>query len=315
MKILNIQIGLQYIINELILKNNLIIARIKGGLGNQLFIYAAARSLAHRAGFELVLDHQTGFSRDYTYKRIYELNYFNISSRLATSNEMLYPFERVRRAIYKFISKFQNFENKIYLEENYVNYNLNNYLPTRTLILDGLWQNQYYFINISTLLKNDLTFNLSLPNQLNGLVHSIQTTNSVAIHVRWFDDSEKVESENNLNIKYYNSALKRINENIINPHYYVFSDNINATKKFIKFNDSIVTYASIETFNLHSVYDMYLMSLCKNFIISNSTFSWWSAWLCKEMNPIYLIPHNQIELNGAFKWNPIDDTWKKCIIL
>jgi len=292
-----------------------IIARIKGGLGNQLFIYAAARSLAHRTGFELALDYETGFSRDYKYKRKFELNYFTIPCRLATPNEMLYPFERFRRAIYKFISKFQKLENKIYLEETHSNFNINIFSPTRSLILDGLWQNQYYFNNISTLLKNDLSFNLNLPNQLNSLFYSIQTSNSVAIHVRWFDDSEKAESENNLNIKYYNSAIKKINENIINPHYYVFSDNINSTKKFIKFNDSMVTYASIETYNLHSIYDMFLMSLCKNFIISNSTFSWWSAWLCKEINPVYLIPHNQIDMNGAYKWNPIDDTWEKCITL
>ena len=294
------------------MKNKKIIVRIKGGLGTQLFCYAAARNLAYRTGYDLVLDYESGFSRDYTYKRKYELNYFDIPSRLATKNEMLYPFERARRAICKLTSKFQKLPYKIYIEECHKNFNLNNYNPTRTIILDGLWQNQYYFKNITNLLINDLTFKLNLPNQLNDLVFNIQTTNSVAIHVRWFDSCEKVNSENNLNIKYYNSAINIINDKLSNPHYYVFSDNIDATKKFLNFSDSMVTYSSIETYNLHSIYDMYLMSLCKNFIISNSTFSWWAAWLCKENNPTYLIPHNQIDLIGAHKWNPIDDSWKLC---
>ena len=168
-----------------------IIARIKGGLGNQLFCYAAARSLAYRTGFELVLDYKTGFKRDYTYKRKYELNYFQVPSRLANHKEMLYPFERFRRAIYKYISKSQNLNEKLYMEENILNFNLNDFNPQKTIILDGLWQNQKYFQSIITLLKNDLIFNLEIPNELNKLIENIQNTNSVAIHVRWFDTNEE----------------------------------------------------------------------------------------------------------------------------
>ena len=290
-----------------------IIARIKGGLGNQLFCYAAARSLANRIGFELVLDYKSGFKRDYTYKRNYELTYFQIPSRLAAYKEMLYPFERFRRAIYKYISKFQNLNKKLYIEENILNLNLNDFNPQKTIILDGLWQNQNYFRTITPLLKNDLIFNLEIPNELNNLIENIQNTNSVAIHVRWFETNEEAASNNNLNIKYYNIAINKICKTIDNPHFFVFSDNIVSSKKFLIFNDKFVTYASKVTHNLHSIYDMYLMTLCKNYIISNSTFSWWAAWLSKEINPIYLIPHNQIELIGADKWNPIDDSWEKCI--
>ena len=297
----------------MILKNNLIIARIKGGLGNQLFCYAAAKALSLRTGLELVLDYETGFKRDFTYKRNYELKYFHLPCRLASQSEMLNPFERYRRAFYKFISRFQKMHKKIYIEEGYKNFNLINYFPNKTVILDGLWQNQKYFYNISSVLKNDLIFDLNIPNQIKELIDKIKNSNSVAIHVRWFDTNESFEN-NNLNIMYYNSAIKNIKSTIINPHFFIFSDNINATKTFLQFNESIVTYASCDTNNLHSIYDMYLMSLCKNFIVSNSTFSWWSAWLCKEINPTYMIPHNQIELVGANIWDPIKDTWRKCTL-
>ena len=77
-----------------------IVSRISDGLGNQMFMYAAARRLALKNDAELVLDTCNGFSRD-SYNRSYQLDQFNIAGRPATAREAMRPFNRLRRKILK----------------------------------------------------------------------------------------------------------------------------------------------------------------------------------------------------------------------
>lgn len=93
-----------------------VITRIKGGLGNQLFCYAAARRLALVNNADLVIDNKTGFTRDYLYGRRYMLDRFNILARKATPSERMEPFERYRRGLAKWVSRRQNFEERSYVE-------------------------------------------------------------------------------------------------------------------------------------------------------------------------------------------------------
>lgn len=81
-----------------------LIARIKGGLGNQLFCYAEARRLALVNNAELVIDDVTGFVRDRQYRRQYALARFHIPARKATPAERMEPFERYRRGLAKFVA-------------------------------------------------------------------------------------------------------------------------------------------------------------------------------------------------------------------
>ena len=84
-----------------------VIVRIKGGLGNQLYCYAAAKRLAIKNNAELIIDDVSGFKRDYLYQRRYMLDRFKIPHRKATSIERLNPFERVRRGLRKKIQFVQ----------------------------------------------------------------------------------------------------------------------------------------------------------------------------------------------------------------
>ena len=94
-----------------------IITRIKGGLGNQLFCYAAARRLALVNNAELVIDDVTGFVRDYQYRRRYMLDHFCITARKAMPSERLEPFERYRRSVVKWLSRRKPFAERRYLEQ------------------------------------------------------------------------------------------------------------------------------------------------------------------------------------------------------
>ena len=92
-----------------------VIVRVKGGLGNQLFCYAAARRLALVNDAELVVDDVTGFCRDKIYGCKYALDKFNIKARKATPAERMEPFERGRRAMAKYFSKARPFNKRRYV--------------------------------------------------------------------------------------------------------------------------------------------------------------------------------------------------------
>ena len=98
-------------------KKSKIILRVFGGLGNQLFSYAAARRLAEVNNSELVINNVSGFSLDKKYKRRYQLNNFSITCRKANYLERLEPFSKTRRYFYAKWNKFLPFEKRFFLTE------------------------------------------------------------------------------------------------------------------------------------------------------------------------------------------------------
>lgn len=135
-----------------------IVTRIMGGIGNQLFCYAAARRLALVNHAELVIDDVTGFSRDRVYRRRYMLDHFNISARKATNYERMEPFERYRRGLAKYISKKLPFFEREYIEQERIEFDPR-FLEYRTynnIYIDGLWQSENYFKDVEDIIRDDL---------------------------------------------------------------------------------------------------------------------------------------------------------------
>lgn len=266
-----------------------IIPRLFGGLGNQLFIYACARRLALKTKSELVIDHISGFKYDKVYKRKFQLHQFNISGRFATKYERFYPFSRIRRFIIKFINRKKSFYNKSYIIQEGINFEnrLLNFDPKGTLYLEGYWQSENYFKDIEEIIRHDLNFikpNDDLNLEFCDLIEN--TDISIAVHYRFFDSIDNV---NNLNEEYYNNAFTFFSKQFPNATYFIFSDkklkNINAL-----IDDSKIIYVNHNKSDDVAHNDLFLMSLCKNFIISNSTFSWWGAWLSKNIDKIIVAP-------------------------
>lgn len=257
-----------------------LIARIKGGLGNQLFCYAAARRLALQNNSDLVIDDTTGFSRDSNYGRKYALDHFNITARKATSNEKLEPFERVRRGILKYQERCKPFEERIYIEQEFSDFDARVlHLKFKgTAYMDGLWQSELYFADIEDRLRRDLTFIQPVDAQNLELSKIIKESNSVAVHVRWFNQAQE-NSEINAGFNYYNNAINLAAEKLDNPLYIVFSDNLESAKQKINFPKGRVVFISHNSGDEKAFADLWLMSQCKHVIMANSTFSWWGAWL------------------------------------
>jgi hypothetical protein len=271
----------------------MIICRLKGGLGNQLFCYAAARRVARYNNTELVLDTVSGFERDHLYQRSYALQNFSITSRLATSQERLEPFERYRRGFAKLRARRRPFCQRRYLEQEGLNFDgrLLKLKINHDLYLDGLWQSENYFKDIEDELRRDLTIlspTVSENLKIAWLISQCQTP--VALHVRWFDSPEAGAEKNNVYVEYYKNALAYIQAKVVNPHFFLFSDNPVAAARSLSLNADIYTVVAHNQMDSDAYADLWLMSQCKHFITANSTFSWWGAWLGEKKNTIVVVP-------------------------
>ena len=262
-----------------------IIVRLKGGLGNQLFLLASAYRYAIKNNCELIIDERTGFKFDHLYKRSYQLYFFNASFNFAKKEELLEPFGRYRRY---FAKKF-----RIFLSNNFYYYTqigtdldqffLNNKINTKILYYDGFGQSEKYFYDI----KDQLINKLSVPSSKKIPLKFIKKLNNncVSVHFRFFDIKDPL-SELNLKDDYYRIATRLISKKIKKPIFYIFSDNAELAKIRAKKIFSSYQYLIVNDLNIPDInnYEFQLMSSFTNHIIANSTFSWWAAWISEHVN-------------------------------
>lgn len=290
-----------------------VFVRLRGGIGNQLFQYAIARRLALFNDAELIIDNISGFVKDIKYRRIYELQIFNLPFK--TIKDSTYFFYNYKRKIIKLLNRFLNLKNNVYLEENYMSFDkkIKNIKFNKNIYLDGYFQCYEYFIEIENTIKSDLRLDFNDAFENKKLLEDILNFESVAIHFRFFSDPDNIENSDNIAFQYYEKAILYSITNIKNPHFFIFSDNISQIKKNKFFSDlKNITYVNSDL-KLGDMCDLWLMSLCKHNIIANSTFSWWAAWLNNNKSKIIICP--DFKLNGTTtSWGfegLIPDKWIK----
>ena len=279
-----------------------VIVRIKGGLGNQLFCYAAARRLALINDAELVIDDVTGFTRDHLYRREYLLDRFGIKARRATAAEKLEPCERYRRGVLKWSSRRKPFAQRRYLEQELRDFDprLLELRVADTVYLDGYWQSEGYFKDVESTIRQDLRLKAPDDDANRNMAQSIEACQAVAVHVRWFDDPASPTGSHNLARSYYASAVREMQSRVANPHFFLFSDNPEAARAVLDLPEASLTRVGHNSGPEGACRDLWLMSRCKNFITANSTFSWWGAWLMGHQQKVVIAP--SVSLDGVMAW-------------
>jgi len=270
-----------------------VIARIMGGLGNQMFCYAAARRMALANDAELVLDDETAFSRDHQYQRKYSLTAFTIAGRQATSAEKFKPFEQIRRKVAREISHRRPFEKRAYIDQ-FEGEGFDPRLLDRrvrdTLWLDGYWQGEGYFVDIADTIRADFKMAPITTQQDHDVASQMAATNSVAVHLRWFDNPGS-KSRLNVSPDYYRSAFKVAVRRLESPHFFVFSDNPKAARIAFDASSKKTTFVTHNsTAHDGALADFRLMRYARHFIIANSSFSWWAAWLGEATDKLVIAP-------------------------
>lgn len=279
-----------------------IIPRIFGGIGNQLFCYAAARRLALVNNADLVIDDVSGFLYDVTYKRRYQLGHFNIPCRKATSFERLEPLSRARRYLKRAINLQRPFEQRQYIKQEGIDFDarLLQVKPRGTVYLEGYWQSEGYFKDVEQAIRGDLCIIPPTDSLNQGMAEEIKNSCAVALHVRWFDAPSKGVTAHNIAIDYYRRAFELIEQKVISPHYFLFSDDPDAAQSKLALTGKRVTVVAHNKGDDKAYADLWLMSQCRHFITANSSFSWWGAWLGISDQKIIVTP--KLTIRGQASW-------------
>lgn len=274
----------------------MIIVKIMGGLGNQMFQYAIAKSIAVRNKDNFKLD--ISFYSKQTLRK-YELNLLDIDEVLVNKKSF---FSKVT-------SKFRFLTKIYYMERKIAEYD-SNVFNKKNVILDGYWQNEKYFKDIRGKILQDFTPVSSLSNKANYYLNSIKNSNSVSVHVRRADYIENINTNANhgvCGLSYYKKAFKYLNNKTDNVTFFIFSDDISWCKKVFRFLERKVFVEDTKS----TIDDLELMKNCKHNIIANSTFSWWGAWLNQNEEKIVIAPKKWFVKKEWKNKNPACENWIK----
>ena len=266
----------------------MIIAKLKGGLGNQMFQYALGRVLSIKNNATLAFD-VSFYNASPNPKREYDLPVFNIVGEILddraipllyreSKNKLLNNFFKLIR---KLFLKHRGSERSFSFDEKALSLGPNAYL-------DGYWQSPKYFTDFENVIRKDFTLKNPPASNIQNLANEILSLNAICIHVRRGDyvGNKYHEVVNN---DYYKTGLEKIYGMTAIEKIYIFSDDIGWCKENLSFGMSAM-FVGDEYAGIKGEGHMYLMSCCKNFIIANSSFSWWAAWLSNYEKKIVICP-------------------------
>lgn len=251
-----------------------VIAIVKGGLGNQLFIYAAARALALRTGRTLHLDTTRGYTKD-DYGRSYRLNQLPVQAEPMPEAWRIAPtLKHPRHKIIRTLNKLLPRNQRSYFGEQRHSppTQLTALQPHRARItLLGYWQNEAYFADHAAAIRAELTPPAPNDPANRTLGEKFAACDSVFLHFR------RVRYWNLLGRDYYQSAIDATLAKLATPHFVLFGDDLNWPQQNLDFRGA--STQSVAHNSGDEVADLWLMSRCRHAVVANSSFSWWGAWL------------------------------------
>lgn len=256
---------------------------LSDGWGNILFQYAVGRHLAIKNNTTVRFNIENYAGRHHLFDRqiIRQLRLFNIKPINYTAN---IPY-RILRHLGVAGSSYQR---RVYYEREH------GFSPEvlelkDDICLKGYFQSDKYFKDIEHIIRRDLSFRKDFLDP-EGRIYKkqITNTNSVSLHVRR-GDYLKLPLFNVCSPKYYDNAAAYMREKLVSPRFFVFSDDIKWCSENLSIPDC--RFVDIKAAKTNALIDFQLMRLCKHHIISNSTFSWWAAWLNDHNEKIVVTPN------------------------
>lgn len=263
----------------------MIITKLSGGLGNQMFQYAAGKSLASRHNTDFFLDTMEYDKWTIRKKaRAFELSLFGLKNRIKPDFFLFNQFNSNYTIAHstKYVQPHVHFDSHFYE------------LPDHTHLI-GVWQSEQYFKDIRSALINDFSFarHLNPDRYYQNMLDKIGATRAVSIHVRrgdYVSNPEFNKVHGVTSTSYYQKSIECIQEKERNVHFFIFSDDM----EWVKSNLDIPAPFEFVRGKMgqSAIFDMWMMSQCRHNIIANSSFSWWGAWLNTHADKVVICPRN-----------------------
>ncbi|MDX2189320.1 MAG: alpha-1,2-fucosyltransferase [Bacteroidota bacterium] len=285
----------------------MIITKLFAGMGNQMFQYAAGKSLAIKWNVPLKLDLQSYKEDDF---REFELHYFEIVDEVASENEIAkmtdQPNNFILQKLHAFNQRISKKEDKItLLNETSFKYDGRIEEASKNTYLNGHWQHFKYFESVSNEIRSLFQFKQCYNYDFLAIYEKINKSEcSVAIHTRRTDYHSSALNYT-LSIDYYQEAIQLIERKLQkNCTFFVFGEDVVWNQQMF----GEMPNTSIICSNWPAAFDMQLISMCNHQIIANSTYSWWGAWLNANTEKLVIMPKQWFKEGAVWYNNEIPDT-------
>lgn len=266
---------------------NPVVVGLSGGLGNQMFQYAAGRSLAMRLNTPLSLDLSWFAGQK---ERRFALSSYGIEANLVTQ----YPWlgsrlqAQVTRASRRFMPRL--FGVPVFREPHF-HYEPRFQSLDQPVFLEGYWQSNRYFQEIRQVLLEEFALKAGLPFASAKILEKITSVDSICVHVRrgdYLSNPVAARTHGVCSLDYYKSGIAELARELSAPHCFVFSDDIAWVKESLA-TDCPMTVVDVNA-SEDAHLDLTLMAACNHFLIANSSLSWWGAWLGQSNNKRVVAP-------------------------
>lgn len=258
----------------------MIIIRLKGGMGNQMFQYAFGLSLANKLNTNLKVDLSSLLDRskgDFVYRN-YDLDIFTLKAEFLNSPQLLKTIYRSKsRAVTKLVEK-RVISKRPYVKE--IDFHFQNDLiakAAKNTVYEGWFQSHLYFQDIEAQVRNAFQFKTPILDSSQELLDKINTSNAVCLNVRR-TDFLKVDNLNTTNLDYFIKAANHMASIVDKPVFFIFSDDVKWCQENIKLAYPTQLVGHEHKGRKFGNY-LQLMIACKHYIIPNSSFAWWAIWL------------------------------------
>ncbi|RYZ00071.1 MAG: alpha-1,2-fucosyltransferase [Chitinophagaceae bacterium] len=265
-------------------RDSMIIVQLKGGLGNQMFQYAAARALAARHRTQVLLD-----TAHYRADQLRNFDLFHLQVAASTAAPEDCAPLKAQSTFSRLAARLTPYSRKRFYKQPFYHFDPHFFELGPDVYLQGYFQSERYFAPLAPQLREEFRFRDAFPEHVRNAAGEMRAGPSVSLHIRRGDyrNPETLRVHGILPFAYYEAAIRKLQERIGPPAFYVFTDD----PQWVAANLDIpgARIVSGATSSTHFE-DLYLMSHCRHHILANSSFSWWGAWLNTDPGKIVIAP-------------------------
>lgn len=280
-----------------------------------MFQYAVARHLAEKNGAQVKLDiSMMGANAGANFTaREYELGIFRFPQTFASASEVA-ELTRVRsaavRGAEKVFSVLARRPQGPVITERSMRFDQSVLRATGNVYLSGYWQSEKYFADIANTVEKEFAFSVIQDGNVASIRDEILAVeNAVAVHVRRGDYAQNAHTRSVhglLSLDYYERALSRIGSEFEGVKAFVFSDDRDWVRENLH---TSVPFTVVETGDASAHADFELMTRCAHWIIANSSFSWWAAWLGETRESRVIAPRAWFATQTMDGSDVVPDRW------